>query len=54
MDVLKQTNEGMNNLKTTEIELNGLRFNILYAGPVDGELVLFLRGFPEFGDAWRL
>lgn len=41
------------NFETTQISVQGFRFNALVAGPVNGELVLFLHGFPEFGDAWR-
>jgi pimeloyl-ACP methyl ester carboxylesterase len=41
-----------NNFKKTVIAIEGLRFDILAAGPVDGQLVLFLHGFPEFADAW--
>ena len=43
----------MTNFQTTEINLHGFRFNALVAGAADGDLVLFLHGFPEFGDAWR-
>ena len=43
----------MTNFQTTEINLSGFRFNALVAGAADGDLVLFLHGFPEFGDAWR-
>jgi len=43
----------MNNFRTSEITVNGLRFKTLSGGPVSGELVLFLHGFPEFGDAWQ-
>ena len=38
--------------KKTVIAVEGLRFDALTEGPVDGELVLFLHGFPEFADAW--
>jgi pimeloyl-ACP methyl ester carboxylesterase len=32
--------------------LNGLSFNVLSAGPDDGEPVLLLHGFPQFADIW--
>jgi pimeloyl-ACP methyl ester carboxylesterase len=35
------------------IDTNGVRLHILEAGPVDGELVILLHGFPEFSCAWR-
>jgi pimeloyl-ACP methyl ester carboxylesterase len=35
------------------IAAQGFRFNALVEGPADGELALFLHGFPEFADAWR-
>jgi pimeloyl-ACP methyl ester carboxylesterase len=35
------------------LEVGGFRFSALLEGPLDGELVLFLHGFPEFADAWR-
>jgi pimeloyl-ACP methyl ester carboxylesterase len=34
------------------LEANGYRFSALAAGPVDGELVLCLHGFPQWGDIW--
>jgi len=43
----------MTEFRTSEISVGGFRFTALAAGPVEGELVLFLHGFPEFGDAWR-
>lgn len=43
----------MANSKETVIDVQGFRFNALVQGPVDGDLVLFLHGFPEFADAWR-
>lgn len=42
----------MSDFEATQIRVQGFRFNALAAGPEDGELVLFLHGFPEFGDAW--
>lgn len=41
-----------NTLKKTVLAVDGLRFDALSEGPVGGELVLFLHGFPEFADAW--
>ena len=41
-----------NALKKTVLAVEGLRFDALAEGPVDGELVLFLHGFPELADAW--
>lgn len=32
--------------------VRGMRFDAITCGPEDGELVLFLHGFPEFADAW--
>jgi pimeloyl-ACP methyl ester carboxylesterase len=37
---------------TGSLSFNGLTFNTLSFGPEDGELVLFLHGFPQFADAW--
>ena len=34
------------------LESNGFRFDALATGPLDGELVLCLHGFPQFADAW--
>jgi pimeloyl-ACP methyl ester carboxylesterase len=42
----------MTNFQKTAINVQGFCFNALVAGPADGELVLFLHGFPEFADAW--
>ncbi len=36
-----------------EVTANGARFHIAECGPVDGELVLLLHGFPEFWWSWR-
>lgn len=35
------------------LQVNGLRFHIVQAGPRDGEVVLLLHGFPEFWRAWE-
>ena len=42
----------MTEFRKSKISVGELRFNALTAGPVAGELVLFLHGFPEFADAW--
>jgi pimeloyl-ACP methyl ester carboxylesterase len=42
----------LNNVEKTVIEVQGYRFSALAAGPIDGNLVLFLHGFPEFANAW--
>jgi pimeloyl-ACP methyl ester carboxylesterase len=34
------------------LKVNGYSFDSLSAGPEEGELVLFLHGFPQFADAW--
>lgn len=34
------------------LRANGFKFDALSAGPKDGNLVLFLHGFPQFADAW--
>lgn len=41
-----------NNIEKILIEVQGFRFSALADGPVDGDLVLLLHGFPEFADAW--
>ena len=40
------------NLESTVLDAQGYRFDALTTGPEDGELVLFLHGFPEFADSW--
>jgi pimeloyl-ACP methyl ester carboxylesterase len=42
----------MAEFRNAVINIGDLRFNALEAGPAEGELVLFLHGFPEFADAW--
>ena len=42
----------LNNVENTVIEVQDFRFTALAAGPVNGDLVLFLHGFPEFANAW--
>jgi pimeloyl-ACP methyl ester carboxylesterase len=42
----------MAEFQRSEISVGEFRFNTLALGPVEGELVLFLHGFPEFADAW--
>lgn len=42
----------MANFKATVLTVGKLRFSALMEGPDDGELVLFLHGFPEFADSW--
>jgi pimeloyl-ACP methyl ester carboxylesterase len=36
-----------------EIESNGLRFETLFAGPEDGEVVMLLHGYPQSAASWR-
>ncbi|MBV8828500.1 MAG: haloacid dehalogenase type II [Acidobacteriaceae bacterium] len=36
-----------------ELNVNGFRFNGITAGPKEGQLVLFLHGFPQFADSWK-
>jgi pimeloyl-ACP methyl ester carboxylesterase len=43
-------NESSAEFSTTDI--NGFRFQTSSEGPPQGEVVLFLHGFPEFADAW--
>lgn len=43
----------MTNIKNAVLEVQGLQFRALVAGPEEGQLVLCLHGFPEFADAWR-
>ncbi len=35
------------------IETNGIRLNVVQAGPEDGPLLILLHGFPEFSYGWR-
>ena len=35
------------------IQTNGIRLHVVQKGPVDGPLVIFLHGFPEFWYGWR-
>lgn len=39
-------------IRRISLHANGFQFEGLAAGPDDGELVLFLHGFPQFADAW--
>lgn len=38
--------------KHITLEVRGFRFHALLDGPEDGQLVMFLHGFPQFADAW--
>ena len=42
-------------LKTNFVRVptNGIQLNVAQAGPVDGPLLIFLHGFPEFWYGWR-
>ena len=40
-------------LEPTVIAANGLEFSAIAAGPVSGELVILLHGFPEGSYSWR-
>lgn len=40
-------------LRERMIETNGIALHVMESGPVDGPMVLFLHGFPEFWYAWR-
>lgn len=35
------------------VETNGIRLNVVQAGPEDGPLIILLHGFPEFSYSWR-
>lgn len=39
-------------LKQSFLVLDGLSFNVLSAGPEDGDPVVLLHGFPQFADIW--
>jgi len=39
-------------LESIEVEARGFRYSGIAAGPKDGDLVLFLHGWPEFADSW--
>lgn len=40
-------------METDFIDTNGVRLNVIQAGPIDGPLVVLLHGFPEFSYSWR-
>jgi pimeloyl-ACP methyl ester carboxylesterase len=35
------------------VKTNGIRLNVAQAGPINGEMVILLHGFPEFSFGWR-
>ena len=37
----------------THIQTNNIQLHVTQAGPEDGQLVIFLHGFPEFWWGWR-
>ncbi|MHA1190690.1 MAG: alpha/beta fold hydrolase, partial [Promethearchaeota archaeon] len=39
--------------KSEYAEVNGIKLHYIKAGPEDGELILFLHGFPQFWYMWR-
>lgn len=43
----------MTTVETLTLAASGLTFDALAAGPLDGELVLLLHGFPQTGRAWE-
>ena len=40
-------------LRERFIETNGIKLHVMEAGPIDGPMIMFLHGFPEFWYAWR-
>lgn len=42
----------MTTLEHTFIQANGIKLHIVLFGPVDGEPLLLLRGFPEYWGGW--
>jgi pimeloyl-ACP methyl ester carboxylesterase len=40
-------------LRERTIETNGVKLHVMEAGPVDGPMILFLHGFPDFWYGWR-
>lgn len=43
----------LSQLRESFISVNGVKLHVVEAGPVDGELVVLLHGFPEFWYSWR-
>jgi pimeloyl-ACP methyl ester carboxylesterase len=39
-------------IQQENVNLNGLRFDALSAGPPQGDAVILLHGFPQFADVW--
>jgi pimeloyl-ACP methyl ester carboxylesterase len=39
-------------IERISLHVNGFKFDALSSGPKNGNLVLFLHGFPQFADAW--
>jgi len=40
-------------MESQSVTTNGIRLNVVQAGPKDGPLVILLHGFPEFSYGWR-
>lgn len=43
----------MNELKHKRVKTNGVELHLVEAGDPEGELIIFLHGFPEFWYGWR-
>lgn len=43
----------MVDIESHYIQTNSIQLHVLQAGPLNGPLVIFLHGFPEFSYAWR-
>ena len=37
----------------TQVDVNDFTYNVRIAGPVDGEVVILLHGFPQTSYEWR-
>ncbi len=44
---------GETEFEDTFIQTNGIRLHAIQAGPVDGQLVVLMHGFPEFWRGWQ-
>lgn len=40
-------------MRSKLVETNGIHLNVIQEGPVDGDLIILLHGFPEFSYSWR-
>ena len=53
MDESSTFNTAVDDVAVTQVDVNDFTYNVRISGPVDGEVVILLHGFPQTSYEWR-